>query len=74
MDTSNGANAVRVRFKSGHARYGLILDEREDDHNHDKHAWRFVSNENIAKYIQSKSNHLIEYLPGMTIVAIEETK
>lgn len=64
--------AVKIQLSTGRTRYGILLDEPDDYHNHDKHAWRFVSYENIKRFIETANQRLIEYLPGMGIVSIDQ--
>lgn len=63
--------AVKIQLSTGSTRYGVLLDEPEDYHNQDKHAWRFVSYENIKRFFETANQRLIEYLPGMAIVSID---
>lgn len=71
MRETDAPDAVKIQLSNGHTRYGLLLDE-PDDFNDDKHAWRFVSGENISRYLENANPGLVEYLPGMAIISIDQ--
>lgn len=60
---------VKIQMKSGHTRYGVLLDEPASD---ESAAWRFIPGEHIESYRQTHNQHLVEYIHGVSVVSIDQ--
>lgn len=63
---NNTATEAVIYLKNGRRKYGILVDETPAANN-----YQFISNDNIAHFIETQSIEYIEIVPGAMIEAIE---
>ena len=63
---TNTATEAVIYMKDGKRKYGILVDETPA-----ANSFQFISNDNIAHFIETQSIEYIEIVPGALIEAIE---